>query len=128
MDFKELQQWMNSLFGRQRAWSYEEAEGLSRLLPISKEDRALLSWAYTLPRDSEGWPLIKGNRASKPKHSVLLLVREFGSEIDKWQSARQANGLNGSLSLRSSAKKIQFSKNLTSHPLYNWRIASHSRS
>jgi hypothetical protein len=87
---------MNSLFGRQREWSYEEQSELSRLLPtIEKEDRALLSWAYTLPRDSEGWALIKGNRASKPKQSILLLVREFGSEIDKWKSMRQTFRLNG---------------------------------
>jgi predicted phage replisome organizer len=87
-DFDDAKRWVNSLFGRQRAWSYEEDELLSRLLPISKEDRALLSWAYALPRDFDGWALVDGERGSKPKHSILLLLREFGSEIDKWRSVR----------------------------------------
>lgn len=84
----DLKKWMNTLFGRQRAWSYEEEQLLSMLAPIAKEDRALLSWAYTLPRDSEGWVLINGKRSSKPKQSLILLLREFSSEIDKWHSAR----------------------------------------
>ena len=84
----DLKKWMNTLFGRQRAWSYEEDELLSRIAPIAKGDRALLSWAYTQPRDSDGWVLIEGKRASKPKQSVILLLREFSSEIDKWRSGR----------------------------------------
>jgi hypothetical protein len=39
--------------GDRKGWSYEEQQLLSRLLPIPKPDRALLSWAYMLPRDKE---------------------------------------------------------------------------
>jgi predicted phage replisome organizer len=92
-NFEQAKQWVNSLFGRQRVWNYEESELLSRLLPISREDRALLSWAYTLPRNAEGWAMVDGDRVNKPKSSSLILLREFSGEIDKWKSVR-AN-LNG---------------------------------
>jgi predicted phage replisome organizer len=88
LSHEELKSWMNTLFGRQRPWSYEEEHLLSESAPIAKEDRALLSWAYTQPRDTEGWVLIDGKRASKPKQSLILLLREFSSEIDKWRSVR----------------------------------------
>jgi hypothetical protein len=87
-DFSATKEWLKKLFGRQRAWSYKEDQLLAGLLPISRNERALLSWAYTLPRDSEGWVLIDGERASKPKQSLITLLREFSSEIDKWRSAR----------------------------------------
>ena len=45
---------------------------------------------YKLPRDNEGWALMNGKRASKPKQSVLLLLQAFSSEIDKWRSVRRA--------------------------------------
>jgi hypothetical protein len=93
-NFEKLKNWVNSLFGRQRAWNYEEMNLLTELVPISREDRALLSWAYTLPRDVEGWAIVDGEQLSKPKHSALLLLREFSSEIDKWKSVRV--NLNGS--------------------------------
>jgi hypothetical protein len=92
-NFDRARQWINSLFGRQRPWAYEEMELLSSLLPISREDRALLSWAYTLPRDAEGWAIVDGDKLSKPKQSSLVLLREFSGEVDKWKSVR-AN-LNG---------------------------------
>lgn len=88
MNIEQAKKWVNSLFGRQREWSYEELQLLSTLLPIDKADRALLSWAYTLPRDAEGWVLIDGARASKPKDSLVALLREFSSEIDKWRTVR----------------------------------------
>jgi hypothetical protein len=92
-NFELAKQWINSLFGRQRSWNYEESELLSRLLPISRDDRALLSWAYTLPRNAEGWVVVDGERLNKPKSSSLILLRELSAEIDKWKSVR-AN-LNG---------------------------------
>ncbi len=88
MNIEQTEKWISSLFGRQRAWSYEEKRLLTDLLPISKPDRALLSWAYTLPRDIEGWVLVNGQRASKPKDSVIALLREFSSEVDKWLGKR----------------------------------------
>ncbi len=87
-DFSSTKEWLNKFFGRQRAWSYEEDQLLAGLLPISRSDRALLSWAYTLPRDPEGWVLIDGKRTSKPKQSLVTLLREFSSETDKWRLVR----------------------------------------
>jgi hypothetical protein len=58
-------------------------------LPISKDDRALLSWAYTLPQDREGWVTHHGTRLSKRKESVLLLLQDFTSELDKWRGKKQ---------------------------------------
>jgi predicted phage replisome organizer len=89
LSIEDLKAWMNTLFGRQRAWSYEEGRLLTEAAPILKEDRALISWAYKLPRDNEGWALVDGKRASKPKQSVLLLLQAFSSEIDKWRSVRR---------------------------------------
>lgn len=88
MDFEQAKKWFNSLFGRQRAWSYEEDQLLSQLLPIEKGDRDLLSWAYTLPRDAEGWALVGSDKLSKRKQSLVSLLREFASELDKWRSVR----------------------------------------
>lgn len=88
MTLDEAKAWINSLFGRQREWSYEETRLLSELLPISKEDRALLSWAYTLPKDREDWVTHKGIRLSKCKESVLLLLEQFSSELDKWRAKK----------------------------------------
>jgi hypothetical protein len=87
-EFNLAKEWMNKLFGRNRAWSYEEDEVLASLLPISRDDRALLSWAYGLPRDLEGWALVDGERTSKPKQGLLALLRHFPSEIDKWRGVR----------------------------------------
>jgi hypothetical protein len=86
--FNETKQWLTKLFHLDRAWSHEEDEVLASLLPISREDRALLSWAYNLPRDIEGWALADGERTSKPKQSLLALLRHFPSEIDKWRRVR----------------------------------------
>ena len=87
-EFSLAKKWLNSLFGRQREWSSEELQLLADLLPIDKADRALLSWAYALSRDAEGWAMIDGKRANKPKMSLVALLREFSSEIDKWLSVR----------------------------------------
>jgi hypothetical protein len=86
---EEAKAWLNTFFGRQREWSYEETRLLSELMPISKEDRALLSWAYMLPRDRDGWVIHNGTRLSKRKESVLLLLEQFESEIDKWRGKKQ---------------------------------------
>jgi predicted phage replisome organizer len=83
-DFNATKELLNKLFRRQLAWSEDEDRLLKALLPISRDDRALISWAYTLPRDSEGWALIDGEHTSKPKQSLLGLLREFSSEIHKW--------------------------------------------
>jgi predicted phage replisome organizer len=88
-DFNAMKEWLNKLFGRKRSWSCDEDQLLSSLLPISREDRALLSWAYALPRDSEGWALIDDERTSKPKQSLVTLLRDFPSELDKWRPFRR---------------------------------------
>lgn len=92
LSIPDLQSWISKLFGRERAWSYEETHLLSDIAPVSKKDRALLSWAYSLPRDDEGWALVSGKRASKPKQNIIGLLREFASEIDKWRSVRANSG------------------------------------
>jgi len=88
--------WFNSLFGYQKTWSYEEDRLLSTLIPISKEERALISWAYKiLPRDREGWALYQGYRLSRPKQSLLPLLEEFRNEVQKWHSVKaNLNGAN----------------------------------
>jgi len=88
LSHEALKAWVNSLFGRQRAWSYEEEHLLSEIAPVSKEDRALLSWGYTLPKDKDGWALVDGSPITKPKQNLVALLREFSSEIDKWRAAR----------------------------------------
>jgi predicted phage replisome organizer len=87
-DFNIAKKWLNGLFDRQRAWSYEEDQRLSELLPIDTSERALLSWAYSQPRDAEGWALVNGVRANKPKSNLIGLLREFSSEIDKWRGVK----------------------------------------
>jgi len=89
VDFNKAKQWLNDLFGRKRAWSDDEDDLLANLLPISADDHKLIQWGYSLPRDSEGWALVGGERVSKPKHSLIVLLREFNSEIDKWRSVRK---------------------------------------
>src|SRR5262249_43219234 len=59
------------------------------LLPISPVDRKAIEWGYSRPRDSEGWAISCGERTSKPKQSVLALLSEFSSEVDKWQTVRR---------------------------------------
>jgi len=74
-DFIKAKEWLNKLFGRKLAWSHKEDQLLSALLPITLEERTLLSWAYTLPRNAEGWVLVDGHRTSKPKRSLVALLR-----------------------------------------------------
>jgi hypothetical protein len=88
MNLEKTKQWLNSLFGRQVAWSYEEDYLLSECYPIAAKDRALLSWAYTAPVDTDGWVTIEGQRLSKRKQSILTLLRELPAEIDKWKGMR----------------------------------------
>jgi hypothetical protein len=93
---EDAKRWLNSFFpGRQREhWSREELGLLTdEVLPVTKADRALLSWAYKLPRNKEGWAVVQDRQLSKPKQSLLLLLREFRSEIDKWRTVR--TNLNG---------------------------------
>ena len=87
-DFNATKQWLNTLFGRKRPWLYEEEQLLATLLPIDGEERELLCWGYALPRDSKGWALVNGKRATKPKENIVTLLRKFPSEIDKWRSMR----------------------------------------
>jgi hypothetical protein len=87
-DIEEAIKWLNTLFGRQRQWSYEERRILTEILPIEKDDRALLSWAYKLPRDDEEWALVDGKRTDKPKRSLIRLLEEFSSEVDKWRRVK----------------------------------------
>jgi len=74
-------------------WSSEEKYLLKKLLPIPPEVRAMLSWAYTLPRDNAGWALVDGDQLDKPKTNCLRFLREFPSEVEKWRLARAT--LNG---------------------------------
>lgn len=86
----EAQQWLNKLFERNRHWSYEEVHLLSEVLPIAQEDRDLLDWAYSLPRDEEGWAVDDaGARVMRPKDGLIQLLREFSSEIDKARVAKK---------------------------------------
>lgn len=101
LSFDQTKQWFNELFGRERAWSDVEDELLAKLLPISRQDRDLIQWAYSLNRDSEGWALVDGMRTSKPKHSLIVLLREFGSEVDKWRSVRKQADLSPKISAKS---------------------------
>jgi hypothetical protein len=84
----EAKLWLNELFGRKRAWSEEEDDLLAKLLPISRDDQELIQWGYLLRQDSEGWALVNGERRSKPKQGLVVLLREFSSEIDKWRTVR----------------------------------------
>jgi hypothetical protein len=45
-----------------------------------------------LPRDTEGWTLVDSQRTSKLKQSLIVLLREFSSEIDKWRMVRSRGG------------------------------------
>jgi len=96
-EFSEAKIWLSKLFGRsplewirgrKRGWSNEEKSLLVGLLPISREDQELIQWGYSLPRNSEGWALIDGERITKPKQSLLALLHEFSSEVDKWRSVQ----------------------------------------
>ena len=91
MSFEDAQKWLNSLFPKRerKHWGYEEKRLLSELLPIPKDDRALLSWAYKLPCDKAGWAIAQDKQQSKPKQSLIALLREFYSELDKWRSVRR---------------------------------------
>jgi predicted phage replisome organizer len=89
IELAEAQRCFNELFGRNRAWSDDEEGLLARLLPISRADFDLIQWGYSLNRDSEGWALINGDRVTKPKQSLIMLLREFNSEIDKWRSVQR---------------------------------------
>ena len=101
-EFSEAKIWLSKLFGRsplkwirgrKRGWSDEEKSLLVGLLPISREDQELIQWGYSLSRDLEGFALIDGKRVTKPKQSLVALLRDFSSELDKWRSARMnANG------------------------------------
>src|SRR5712692_10513247 len=106
LNFQKPKIWLSKLFGRsplkwirgrKRGWSDEEKSLLVGLLPISREDQELIQWGYSLSRDSEGWTLINHKRITKPKQSLLALLREFSSELDKWRSARTNAGAKGDL-------------------------------
>jgi predicted phage replisome organizer len=100
-DRSKAKAWLNKLFGRSHSmmcirgragwsdrWNGEEDSLLLKVLPISHAHRDLIQWAYSLPRDSEGWSVIDGRRVKKPKQTLLALLREFSTEIDEWRLVR----------------------------------------
>jgi len=91
LDFDQATLWLNSLFHRHisRRWSYEEMQLLNQLLPISRDDKALIDWAYGLP------PSHRFNEQTKLKQELTTLLREFNGEIDKIKSVRRRMGMNG---------------------------------
>jgi len=95
LQHSEAKHWLNTLFGRKRAWSSEEDSLLAGLLPVSPEDKELVQWGYSLSRDSEGWALIDGKRMTKQKQSLVALLRDFSSEVDKWRAVKNGNANGG---------------------------------
>lgn len=87
-DALDVKQALNDLFGRRRDWSEEEDTLLAKILPVTREDLELLRWGYALDRDSDGWTVCQGKRLTKPKQSVITLLRDFPAELDKWTSAK----------------------------------------
>lgn len=98
--FEQAQSWLNELFHRKRAWSAEEMHLLSQLLPIAKEDRALLTWAYRLPRSHKFF------EHTKLKQEVTTLLREFNGEIDKIKSVRKTIGLPATIEQKGPALRV----------------------
>jgi hypothetical protein len=97
LQYAEAERFLNSLFpGCHKHFGNEEMHWLSDHLPLPAVTCKLLQWAYTLPRDPDGWALYDGRRTSKPKQSRRSLLREFGAELDKWRTVRGQLGLNGS--------------------------------
>lgn len=92
---EDTKKWISDLFGRKKEWSQLEIYELSRLCPVTTQDRELLTWAYSLPTDIDGYALFKGHRLTKRKMSLLSLVQAFQSEVEKWQQVRK--DLNGSM-------------------------------
>src|SRR5262249_2025853 len=101
-EFNLAKEWLNKLFGRKRAWSREEDHLLLGLLPISPEERALLSWGYGLPSDPAGWVYMRDIRLTRRKKHLLTFLREFASEVDKWRSVSRRNGIAKSICLQDS--------------------------
>jgi hypothetical protein len=96
LQYAEAERWLNSLFpGCAKKFSGEEMHLLSEVLPIDHATVGLLTWAYTLERDKEGWAIYDRARTNKPKHSRLTLLREFDAECQKWRTVRHQLGLNG---------------------------------
>ena len=129
ISFEDTKNWLNSLFGRQKPWSSGEDSLLRKLLPISKEVRALLSWGYTLARDAEGWALLEGKKLTKPKQNLLALLRQFWDELEKWRSVRanlhsvESNAADdGWTDQRLAACKIEFPKAVFAGP-FGWLAA-----
>lgn len=89
-NFAEAKLFFNKLFERNRHWTYEEEHLLSDALPITQEDYDLLNWAYSLPRDADGWAIDdESRRVMRTKESLIQLLREFPSELDKCRSAQK---------------------------------------
>lgn len=89
MELEEATLWFNTLFHRNRPWTYEEQQLLTKIVPISRDDVALLTWAHKLPPDHRFF------EQTKLKQELTTLVREFNGEIDKIKSVRRALGMNG---------------------------------
>ena len=87
--YAEGKLWFNALFKRKRHWSYEEEELLSKIVPISRDDKALIDWAWGL---SPSHPF---QEKTKLKQELTTLLRGFNGEIDKIKTVRRRLGLNG---------------------------------
>lgn len=77
LDFGAAKQFFHELFGRSRAWSYEEDQLLHDLGGIRRQDAELLRVWFSLPADH---PVFE---KTKRKHNLLTLLREFNAELDK---------------------------------------------
>lgn len=77
LDFAEAKQFFHELFGRSRAWSYEEDQLLHALGSIRRDDAELIRVWFSLPADH---PVFE---KTKRKHNLLTLLREFNAELDK---------------------------------------------
>lgn len=89
MGIDEAVPWFESLFHRNRAWSCEELQLLSKLVPISRDDKALIDWAYNLA------PSNRFHEQTKLRQELTTLLREFNAEIDKIKTVRRRMGMNG---------------------------------
>jgi hypothetical protein len=77
LDFEAAKQFFHGLFGRSRAWSYEEDQLLHALGSIRRSDAELLRIWFSLPAEH---PVFE---KTKRKHNLLTLLREFNAELDK---------------------------------------------
>ena len=78
----EAKAWLSELFKRQREWTCEEEELLRQVLPINREDKELIEWAYRLPHSDSFF------EQTRLKQQVRTLLADLNGEIDKIRSIR----------------------------------------